>query len=238
MAEPLIDPDDIRRYSNALRLQSERRIEALTQQLIDGDIPLADWQETMKAELRRANLEQFVIGKGGDRSLIRAREYLQLGPELRHQYAYLTRFAEQIAARAEDGTSIQFALERAKLYARSTQAMMWKSAVPVKLPQVPRDGRTQCGTNCKCRLEYDYERDDDGVMVAVLVTWKLRPAEHCDDCIKLSREWNPKRFPIDLNEAAPMDQAVELLILADHLYEDAPVLRAMWGVDHALPVIR
>lgn len=230
MAAPLTDPDDIRRYSNALRLQAEQRMADVTQQLLDGEIDLATWQDTMKAELRRANLEQFVIGKGGDRALISGREYLQLGPELRRQYAYLSRFADRIASRAADGESLQFALARAKLYARSTQAMMWKSAIPVKLPQVPRDGKTQCGTNCKCRLEYEYERDDDGVIVAVLVTWKLRPAEHCDDCIKLSREWNPKRFPIQLDESAPIEQAVTLLILAEHLYEDAPALRAMWGM--------
>lgn len=230
MPDPLTDPTDIRRYSNALRLQSERRIEALTQQLIDDDVSLADWQEQMKAELRRANLEQFVVGKGGDRTQIYRTEYLQLGPELKRQYRYLDQFAQQLAQSADDGKSLQYALERAKLYARSTQAMMWKSAIPVKLPQVPRDGQTKCRTNCKCRLEYKYERDDNGAIVAVLVRWRLFPAEHCSDCIDLSRQWNPKRFPIDTNEAAPMAQAVELLILAEHLYDDAPALRAMWDI--------
>lgn len=231
MPDPMTDSDDIRKYSNALRNASEKRMEALTQQLLDGDLALADWQEAMKAELRRANKEQFVTGKGGDPALIQPQEYLRLGPELKKQYAYLRRFADAIEQRAADGNSIQFALERAKLYARSTQAMMWKSAIPVKLPQVPRDGQTRCRTNCKCRLEYDYERDDNGAISAILVYWKLRPAEHCEDCIKLSREWNPKRFATDLEEASGMGQAVELLILAEHVTEtDAHELRAIWGV--------
>lgn len=233
MPDPLRDPDDIRRYSNALRLQSERRIESLTQQLADGNLDLAGWQEQMKAELRRANYEQFVVGKGGDRSLINRREYLQLGPELKRQYAYLNRFAGEIASRADDGKSVQFAVERAKLYARSTQAVMWRSAIPVKLPQVPRDGKTRCRTNCKCRLEVKQERDENGAVTAYLAYWKLRPAEHCEDCISLSREWNPLRLEINVNESATMEQAVGLLLHeADDLSEDkADMIREMWEVE-------
>ena len=231
MPDPLTNPTDIRRYSNVLRRMSETRMAGLTQRLLDGDLDLAGWVADMKAELRRGNYEQFVVGKGGDRSRIDRREYLQLGPELRRQYAYLDRFAADIEARAAGGKSLQFALERAKLYARSTQAMMWKSAIPVKLPQVPRDGQTRCRTNCKCRLEYDYERGEEGAITAVLVWWKLNPAEHCADCLALARTWNPKRFPVDVDEAAPLDQAVDLLVLAEHWEADAPTLRAMWGIE-------
>jgi len=235
MPDPLTDLADIRRYSNALRRQSEARMAAVTQRLLDGDIDLPKWVDEMKAELRRGNYEQFVIGKGGDRTRIDRKEYLQLGPELKRQYAYLNRFAADIEQRAVEGKSLGFAVERAKLYARSTQAMMWKSAVPVKLPQVPRDGQTRCRTNCRCRLEIAYERDEDGAIAAVRVWWKLNPAEHCEDCLALAREWNPKRFPIDVAEAAPMEQAVQLLVLAEHLEADAPTLRAMWGISESQP---
>lgn len=232
MPDPLRDPDDIRRYSNALRLMSERRIEALTRGLVDGTTPLAEWQEAMKAELRRANYEQFVVGKGGDRRLINRREYLQLGPELKRQYRYLDRFASQVQARADAGKPIAFAVERAKLYARSTQASMWRSAVPVKLPQVPRDGKTRCRTNCKCRLTYDYERGDEGQVTAVLVTWKLRPAEHCEDCLALSREWNPKRFPVALNESGSVAQSVGLLLMeADLGAAEEQTIWQMWDIE-------
>jgi len=231
MPDPLTDPADIRRYSNALRRQAEGRMAAITQRFVDGQIDLPKWVDEMKVELRRGNYEQLVTGKGGDRSQLDRKEYLQLGPELKRQYAYLNRFAADVEARAAAGQSLQFAVERAKLYARSTQAMMWRAAIPVKLPQVPRDGQTRCRTNCRCRLDYTYERDADGAIVAVLVWWKLNPAEHCEDCLALAREWNPKRFPIDLAESAPLEQAVQLLVLAEGWEADAPTLRAMWGIE-------
>jgi hypothetical protein len=230
MPDPLTDPADIRRYSNALRRQAEERMAAVTGRLLDGNIDLPKWVDEMKAELRRGNYEQFVVGKGGDKTQIHRKEYLQLGPELKRQYTYLNRFAADIEQRAAEGKSLGFAVERAKLYARSTQAMMWKSAIPVKLPQVPRDGQTRCRTNCRCRLEVDHERDEYGAVTAVRVWWKLNPAEHCEDCLALAREWNPKRFPVDLAESAPIEQAVQLLVLAEHLEADAPTLRAMWGI--------
>lgn len=231
MATLMTDPVDIRRYSNALRLVSERQFAALTQDFIDRKIDLGKWVEGMKALLRKGNRDQFVLGKGGDPRLIGRREYLQLGPELKRQYAYLNRFAADIQGAAGEGKSLQFAVERARLYARSTQAMMWKSAIPVRLPQVPRDGQTQCRTNCRCRLEYRYERGSEGAIVAVLVYWRLSPSEHCVDCIDLSREWNPKRFVINPKQFALVEQAVALLILSEGWYEDAPTLRAMWGIE-------
>lgn len=232
MPGPLTDVDDIRRYSNALRLMSERRIEALTRDLTDGKTTVAAWQESMKAELRRANLEQFVAGKGGVRANINRREYLRLGPELKRQYRYLDRFATQVQARAEAGQPITFAVERAKLYARSSQASMWRSAIPVKLPQVPRDGKTECRANCKCRLDYAYERGEEGQVTAVMVTWKLRPAEHCRSCIALSREWNPKRFPVLEEAAGSVAQGVGLLLMeaGDLRADEAQVICEMWDI--------
>jgi len=36
MPDPLTDPADIRRYSNALRRQAEGRMAAVTQRFVDG----------------------------------------------------------------------------------------------------------------------------------------------------------------------------------------------------------
>ena len=232
MPAPLTDPDDIRRYSNALRLQSERRMKALTQQMVDGKMSLADWQQAMKKELRRGNLEQFVTGKGGNRGAIDRKEYLQLGPELKRQYRYLQRFADEIARRAENGMGLDFAIERANLYAKSTQASMWRSAVPVKLPQVPRDGSTACRTNCKCRIQFDYERDELGAVIAVLVYWLLRPAEHCIDCLELSRSWNPKRIPIE-ESMSSIEQAVGLLLMEVDDAAERREISEMWEIEES-----
>jgi hypothetical protein len=96
---------------------------------------------------------------------------------------------------------------------------------------VPRDGQTKCRTNCKCRLDFKYERDENGAVTAVLVYWRLRPAEHCSDCLDLSRTWNPLRKEIALSESGTLEQAVDLLILAEHLEESRDVLHAMWGLE-------
>ncbi len=221
MPDPLSGLTDMRRYANALRLLSERRISALWDRMERGEADLAQWQEEMKAELRRANLEQFVTGRGGVRAGISRTDYLKLGPELRHQYSYLRRFAAVIEAAAADGRPITGFRARALLYARSTQAMFWKSAVPITLPQVPRDGQTRCRTNCKCRLDFEYERDEDGAIAAVLVRWKLSPAEHCPDCLALAREWNPLRIETAGVEEGDARQAAALLLCEMDLPEAA-----------------
>lgn len=233
MPTPMTDPNDLRKFSNALRLESETRIRDITQDLIDQKISLMTWQERMKAELRRANKVQFVTGKGGDKSAIDRVDYLALGPELKRQYKYLSRFARQLSAQARQGKPLDYALSRATLYARSTQAMFWKTAVPVDLPQVPRDGKTRCRTNCKCRLDYDYVRDEDGAITEVLVYWRLSPAEHCEDCLGLAREWNPLRLAVDddLQESS-LRQAVDLLLLTEpELRPVARDLYAMWDLN-------
>ena len=236
MPDPLRDLTDIRRFSNAWRLVTEKRIEALTDKLVGGEITLAEWQQQMKQELRHANHMQFVIGKGGVKEGIHHTEYLKLGTELARQYRYLQRFAEEIAERDAAGLGLDFARSRAKLYAKSTQAVMWRVAVPVDLPQVPRDGKTACHTNCKCRLDFDYQRGEQGEVTAVKVWWKLRPAEHCQDCVELSREWRPLVIPVSELEQEVVDrrgmaQAVALLVTDLELSEgDARTMRSVWGV--------
>lgn len=233
MPEPFTDPNDMRKYSNALRLQSERRIRGLTNQLASGNITLSAWQSQMKAELRRGNYEQFITGYGGDKSKLRRTDYLKLGPELKRQYAYLRRFAAVIEAAAANGSPLTFAISRAVMYARSTQAMFWKSHVPVKLPQVPRDGQTKCRTNCKCRLVIDYERDEkDGHIVAVLAWWRLSPAEHCEDCLNLASQWRPLRLPVEGDvQESDIEQSIALLIQDAHeLHPVADEIYAMWDI--------
>lgn len=243
MPDPMQDPDDMRRYSNALRLEAEGRIGELTQRLASGEIDLATWQSSMKDELRRANLRQFVTGRGGVVDGVSREDYLALGPELKHQYAYLRRFAGDIAAAEAAGNSLAFAVSRAVLYARSTQAMFWKQAVPVKLPQIPRDGKTACRTNCKCRLRIQYVRDGQGNITEVLVFWRLGISEErCGDCKRLAKEWNPLRIKVGQNENMAetplkvaenlLEQAIGLVISDDDGLPDvaAQHLYAMWGV--------
>lgn len=223
MPDPLRNTDDQRRYANALRLASEKRMEALSQRLADGEITLQDWQLAMREELRRTALEQFVVGKGGAMpETLNPADYLALGPALRQQYKYLARFATAIDAASQQGKSLQFVVQRSKLYARSSQAVFWQSAIPVTLPQYPRDGGTACKSNCKCRLRHQYENDADGNPVAVLVYWKLSAAEHCEDCLALARSWNPLRVPLSEGvQESNLQQGIAIML------QESPELRPM-----------
>lgn len=193
MPSPMTDADDQRRFSNALRLATEKEIEKLTQKLVDGELRVDDWRIQMLQIIKRANIQQNNIAQGG---IAKDEDFDGLKGELQKQWGHLRRFARMVQRAAENEKSITFAVARAVLYAKSTQAAFWQGKLPVKLPQVPRDGQTQCRTNCKCRLKIKNEYDDDGNLVAVLVWWKLSPAEHCDDCLTLARTWNPRRFEV------------------------------------------
>jgi hypothetical protein len=52
-----------------------------------------------------------------------------------------------------------------------------------QLPWMPKDCTTECCVNCKCvwLLEIVDTLDDGSRLVQA--TWRIRPAEHCQDCI-------------------------------------------------------
>ena len=231
MPKPMDNLDDMRRYSNAVRLQAERRVDALSDSLLAGDMTLAEWEGAMIDEVSDQHIQQFITGRGGNVTrgdLIRFRAKV-LNKEVRKQYEFLHQFAQVIEAKAADGQSLDFVRNRARLYMRSSQAQFWRTAVPVDLPQVPRDGQTVCNVNCKCRLKIEYVRDDAGKIIAVLVYWLLRPAEHCDDCKALARDWNPLRIEVDGAKESDMWQAVGLLLMDSQDLPMAAIFES-WGM--------
>lgn len=169
-------------------------IRKLTQRLIDGDISLELWQSTMKDELRLFNSAMSLVGAGGDPSKITRADRLRLGPELRRQYAHLAKFAQDIADGKLPDLRI---LSRAEMYANSTQASFWRKAMPIKLPAVPRDGSSDCKTNCLCRWRIEYEYDGEGNITAVLAYWEMSEAEHCETCKDRASDWNPLRIEVE-----------------------------------------
>lgn len=180
-------------------------IEKLTQRMMDGDISLGEWQSLMKDELRLFNSAQLLVGAGGDPSKVTRADRLRLGPEMKRQYSHLSQFAKDIASGKTTGGGI---LSRAAMYANSTQASFWRKAMPVKLPAVPKDGTTDCRTNCLCRWRIEYEYNDAGDIVAVLAYWEMAEAEHCETCKDRSEMWYPLRIEVepgfvpDIEEAA------------------------------------
>ena len=52
-----------------------------------------------------------------------------------------------------------------------------------QLPWLPKNGSTECLVGCKCYWSLQIiDNMQDGTQV-VQATWRLQPAEHCQDCI-------------------------------------------------------
>ena len=175
--------------ANAIRAEiaqqigrSQSRMTALTQQLYGGQITLTQWQSAVAVELRNAHRAYAIFGAGGRQNMTQ-QAWGRLGGNLRNEYRYLGRFAEQIM---NGETSEAQALNRIKQYAaaseqsytreqaRSLDRPEWKN-LPT-LNQVPRDGGTRCHGNCKCEI---VEKEDG-------LHWVQNPAEHCADCNALA----------------------------------------------------
>ncbi len=78
------------------------------------------------------------------------------------------------------GESLGQCYQRAYFKARGSRADL------PNLPAYPRDGSTVCLTNCRCQWTVKKVSE-----VFYEARWKLGAAEHCPQCLKRGREWNP-----------------------------------------------
>ncbi len=168
--------DEMFRHSDA----THSTLEALTRQLYAGDIQLAQWQVAIASELKNAHLAQAMFAAGG-RANMGFAEFGRVGQTLREQYAYLDKFAQEIA----NGTvSEAMALSRVSHYGDSAKQSYWgeyaerssglldwilgayderncnlcpqyaadSPFTKETLPAFPADGTTPCKGRCRCRL--------------------------------------------------------------------------------------
>src|SRR5688572_15782723 len=80
------------RHSDA----THTRLESLTRSLYAGDINLSQWQISAAMELKNAHLAQAMYAVGG-RANMGSAEFGRVGQTLREQYAFLDKFAQEIA---------------------------------------------------------------------------------------------------------------------------------------------
>ena len=78
---------------------SDDAARALTKALRNRELSLADWELAMRREIKRTHLNAIALERGGWSNL-RPADFGRVGQIIREQYAYLRRFAQQIA----DGT--------------------------------------------------------------------------------------------------------------------------------------
>ena len=93
-------------------------LDALTGQLRNREISLADWQLQMRAEIKSMHLNAAMVANGG-RDQMTPADWGRTGRELRNQYEYLDKWAADIASGKAplDGR----ANWRAKLYGQASR---------------------------------------------------------------------------------------------------------------------
>lgn len=158
--------------------------DGLSEDVYTGKISIGQWEESMKRAIRELHSSIAAIGKGGWDKMTWA-DWGRLGPVMKEQYRYLHGFAENIAANKES-ISIDAIKARARMYGNaggfSSIMVQAGDVLAKKLPWLPKDGSTECLVNCKCYWDLVVIGEDKN-WKTVQATWRLRPAEHCDDCL-------------------------------------------------------
>jgi hypothetical protein len=169
---------EMRRHQDA----TYTALDALTEQLYNGQINVAQWQVGVAQELKDAHLAQAMLGVGGKANMTSV-EYGRVGGVLRDEYRYLARFADDIAAGRQSRAQ---AMARIKQYGNASQQAYWREwslkepyiwwqrnagescsdCVDIEannpytgdtLPTVPGAGTTKCRGNCKCTLHTEQQ---------------------------------------------------------------------------------
>lgn len=166
------------------------RTRDLAERVAGGDISIREWRAQMTVEIRNLHVSAHVAGAGGFGALTQD-DLDAIDRKTREQFVYLDRWAGQM--QIQQALNENQLANRARLYGESSSSSFEAgklSSVGIKqsLPQLPGDGQTRCRTNCKCFL--DIQQVEGGFDVY----WKLREAEHCPDCTRLARTWNPLRI--------------------------------------------
>lgn len=162
---------------------SEKKMRAVTQQLIDGRISLADWQLSMAGHIKSLHTASAAAARGGwsrmSQSDYRAAEQL-----MKEQMKFLKKFAKEVRTKKQPLNGR--ALQRASMYAHAGRATFEETRRRHELlangktmerrllgaadhcpdciaardmgwqpiGTLPRIGQSVCRTNCHCRFEY------------------------------------------------------------------------------------
>lgn len=165
--------------------QSKLQTNALAAQVYNSEITIQQWQMGMRQVIKDTYINEYMLSAGGRNAMTQS-DWGRIGQQVREQYEYLDRFAQDIANGRYTESGIA---ARARMYPESAsqayeQANVVTRGIP-DLPAYPGDGSTVCLSNCKCTWQIK-ETDD-----AWLCTWKISPAENCPDCLDRAQRWAP-----------------------------------------------
>lgn len=167
----------------------QKLIDAATGKLIDNLSPaqIREYHTIMEELLTRYHLAAYMVGAGTQTVTGLARE--RVTAAVAGQLAYLEVFIDEI--RDADTGDMGWSA-RARMYGESIGESYWAGKTRgLPLPSLPKDGTTQCLTNCKCR--WDVKTIDEGKR-DYDAYWKMSKAEHCQTCTQRAQEWNPIRI--------------------------------------------
>jgi hypothetical protein len=158
------------------------RLRAMIGPVLDGTVPLEDWQYSMAVELRRIHCQMAALGRGGWEQMTPS-DWGRVGNRLRDEYKFLMGFADQIARGELSEAQI---LARLTLYENGVWSSYWKGQEDAHdeagfteerrvlqpaehcgdcigyaeqgwqpLGSLPAPGENSiCGNNCRCLKEF------------------------------------------------------------------------------------
>lgn len=168
-------------------------LRSYTEMYLAKEIGLGEYQASIKRIIKDTYIDMYAMAVGG-RNNMNQSDWGRIGAIVKEQYHYLDGLIRQI----ENGEiSPNQAMARLGMYINSANEAMWRGRAAnlgIRLPAYPGDGSTQCLVNCRC--EWDIVELEAGVYDCY---WRLGAAEHCDDCVARSIEWNPWKWPESRN---------------------------------------
>ena len=164
-------------------VRNQRRSQALTTKLIEGDLDLDVWQQSIMQTIKESHLRLGILGSGGINNMD-ASKYGAIGNQIKEQYQYLAKFARSIEDSELSEAQIRMRLDQ---YMQSSKVTFYKLELKtrlndgfqrgkrlldrqskhcpacitherldwVSLSEIVAPGTScQCRSNCRCKLKY------------------------------------------------------------------------------------
>lgn len=159
-------------------------IAAITARLEAGKLTVEEWRTTFEALIARYHATALMVGIG-DTLLDEARSEF-LVQAVATQFGYLEDFSLEIVSEAEWAEAFT---ARAEMYAGAIGEPYWSGETQfLPLPAMPRDGTTQCLTNCGCEWEIIEVDPANGDFDAY---WRRSKDDSCQTCLEREAQWSP-----------------------------------------------
>lgn len=176
-----------RQQYQRLRTRVQETINDLSDGISSGLLSPVEWHNEMVELLRVGYTAAYMAGR--ETTEVSPAAQRMLSRLVGGQVDYLNRFLDEIEASEWNDATMR---PRAQMYGKSTRQGFERGLTyGLDLPQVPGDGKTECLTNCKCSLRVRWIDEEE---LDADVYWLLGSAEHCESCVRLSKEWRPLRI--------------------------------------------